>query len=105
MENERDPDMQLSDYIEMGAISVEGVDEDGEIIFAIHERAKEIAPELWNAHIKYVDDSLLELYDKGLLEVEYDENLEATFHLSAEGQRVAKEMGLMQIDMPQPPND
>jgi len=97
--------MELEHYIEIGAITLEGMDENGELIFAIHEKAKEVAPELWEAHINYVDESLLKLYEKGLMEVEYDENLEATLHLSPEGQKFAKEMGLIQMDMPEPPND
>ncbi len=105
MDEERDEDMELSHYMEIGAISVEGMDENGELIFAIHESAKDSAPELWEAHIRYVDESLIKLYEKGLMEVEYDENLEATLHLSPEGQRIAKEMGLIQMDMPEPPND
>ena len=35
----------------------------------------------------------------------YDENLEATLHLSPEGHRIAKEMGLIEMDMPEPPNN
>jgi len=97
--------MELEHYIEIGAITLEGMDENGELIFAIHEKAKEVAPELWEAHINYVDESLLKLYEKGLMEVEYDENLEATLQLSPEGQKFAKEMGLIQMDMPEPPND
>ena len=75
------------------------------IIEWIQEKAKEIAPELWEAHTNYVDETLLKLYEKGLMQVEYDENLEATLHLSPEGQKIAKEMGLIQMDMPEPPND
>lgn len=97
--------MELEHYLEIGAITLEGMDENGEMIFAINENAKEIAPELWEAHVKYVDESLLKLYEKGFMEVEYDENLEATLHLSPEGQRMAKQLGLIQIDMPEPPND
>lgn len=105
MDEDRDANMEMSYYLEIGAISLEGMDENGEMIFAIHEKAKDVAPELWEAHIKYVDESLLKLYEKGLMEVEYDENLEATLHLSPEGQRLAKDMGLIQMDMPEPPND
>ena len=105
MDEERDEDMEMSYYLEIGAISLEGMDENGEMIFAINEKAKEVAPELWQAHIQHVDESLLKLYEKGLMEVEYDENLEATLHLSPEGHRMAKEMGLMHIDFKEPPND
>ena len=105
MDEERESDMELQHYLDIGAVTIEGVDENGEIIFAIHEKAKEIAPELWEAHIRHVDESLLKLYEKGLMEVEYNEDLEAILHLSPEGQKLAKEMGLIQIDFPDIPND
>jgi len=105
MDDDREEEMQMEHYLEIGAISLAGMDENGEIIYAIEDKAKELAPELWEAHIRYVDESLMKLYEKGLMEVEYDENLEATLHLSVEGHRLAKEMGLIQIDMPRPPND
>ena len=105
MEEEDAVNMELAHYIEIGAVTLEGVDENGEIIFAIQEKAKDIAPELWDAHIRHVDDSLMKLYDLGLMEVEYDENLEATLHLSPEGHKMAKELGLIQIDMPESPQE
>jgi hypothetical protein len=103
--DEEEYGMELEHYLEIGAVTLEGIDENGELIFAIQEKAKEIAPELWEAHTNYVDETLLKLYEKGLMQVEYDENLEATLHLSPEGQKIAKEMGLIQMDMPEPPND
>jgi hypothetical protein len=60
--------------------------------------AKEYAPELWQSHIDYVDKSLMNLYEAGLAEIEYDEDLQATIHLSPEGQKLAKEMGMIEID-------
>jgi len=105
MDDDREEEMQMEHYLEIGAISLAGMDENGEIIYAIEDKAKELAPELWEAHIRYVDESLMKLYEKGLMEVEYNENLEATLHISPEGHRLAKEMGLIQIDMPRPPND
>jgi hypothetical protein len=47
----------------------------------------------------------MRLYELDLLQVEYDENLQATFHLSEEGKILAKEMGLVDIDMPDVPNN
>ena len=95
----------LEYYLEIGAITIEGVDEHGEFIFAIHEKSKDIAPELWAAHMKYVDDSLIELYEQGLVEIEYDENLEAMISLSPEGYQIAVEKGILPFDMPDAPND
>jgi hypothetical protein len=90
--------MQLEHYIEIGAIEVEGVDENGELIFSISETAKDLAPELWQAHSDYVDRSLIDLYEKGLLQVEYDENLEATLMISPEGMEEAKKIGILPMD-------
>ena len=99
-------DEKIAYYLEIGAISVEGVDENGEIVYAISEDAQEIAPDLWEAHVEYVDSSLIELYNSGLISIEYDENLEATINLSKEGYEKAKSMGLIDIDIDKNiPND
>jgi hypothetical protein len=97
--DEMDEDMKLEYYIEIGAIELVGMDENGEIIYEITEAAEHLAPELWQSHIDYVDSQLLDLYEKGLLSVEYDENLEASISLTEDGYRIAKEHGLIQIDM------
>jgi len=99
-------DARLAYYLEIGAVSFEGVDESGEIIYSISDRAKELAPELWQSHIDYVDRSLMDLYEKGLAHIEYNEDLEASISLSPEGQKLAKEMGLIEMDLDQDiPND
>ena len=87
----------LDYYIEVGAVSVEGIDEEGEFIFLITEKAKDLAPELWQAHMDYIDDAMMKLYEQGLVDVSYDENLEATFNLTEEGHAMAKELGLVEI--------
>lgn len=91
---------KIQKYIEMGAITVEGMDENGELVYALHEDiAKEFAPELWKAHVEWLDEGMLGLYEQGLVEVEYDENLEATFKFSEEGYSIAMDMGLIPIEM------
>jgi len=98
-DNENDDEM-LSYYLELGVVNLEGMHENGELIYSINqEMAKEYAPELWQSHLDYVDKSLINLYEAGLAEIEYDENLQATIHLSPEGQKLAKEMGLVEIDI------
>ena len=92
-------DARMAHYLEIGAIEIAGMDESGEMIFAISENAKEIAPELWQAHMDYVDKNLIELYEEGYIQVEYDENLEAIISLSKEGLQIAKERGILPIDM------
>jgi len=101
---EEDFNERLAYYMEIGAIEAAGVDENGEIMFAINENAKDLAPELWEAHEHFVDQSLIELYEAGYLKVEYDENLEAIISLSSEGIEIAREKGILPIDMPEAPN-
>jgi hypothetical protein len=104
--NEEDNDHKLAYYLEIGAVRLEGMDENGELIYSISEDAKELAPELWQSHIEYVDKSLIELYEAGLVEIEYDEDLNATIHISPEGQKLAREKGLIEMDINQDiPND
>lgn len=98
-------DSRMEYYLEIGVIELAGMDENGEMIFAIHESAKELAPELWQAHMEYVDRNLIELYEAGYVKVDYDENLEAMISLSKEGYEIAKAKGIIPIDMPEPPND
>ena len=95
----------LDYYIEIGAIEIAGIAEDGEFIFAITELAKELVPDLWEAHQEHVDNSLLELYEMGLVNVTYDENLNPTFELTEEGKKVSKQFGLIQMDDPDVPNN
>jgi hypothetical protein len=103
---EENDDHKLAYYLAIGAVSLEGMDESGEMIYSISENAKELAPELWQSHLDYVDKSILELYELGLVEIEYDENLQATVHMSPEGKKIAKEKGLIEMDLNQDiPND
>jgi len=85
-------------YLEIGAIEMVGVDQDGEMIFKISENCKEVAPELWLAHQEHVDNTLVMLLEKGLINVTYNENLEALIEISEEGKKTIQEMGL--IDFP-----
>ena len=104
-DSEEQFDRDLEYYIEIGAIEISGVDEYGEIIFKITEEAEELAPELWQSHKDYIDKTLLGLYEKDLISVEYNENLEATLTLNPEGRSLAKEYGLVEIFNKDIPND
>jgi len=86
-------------YISIGAIELAGMDSDVEFIFNITDKAKVLAPELWKAHQEHVDESLVELYNKGLISVTYNDDLEAVIEMSDEGKKMAKEFGLIQMDM------
>lgn len=89
---------RMSYYMEIGAVELAGMDDSGEFIFKITEKAKDVAPELWQAHEDHVNRSLIELYDKGLINIVYDDNLDAFIEMSPEGRRAAKEFGLIDSD-------
>lgn len=88
----------LEYYIEIGAVEISGMDEYGEVIFKITDEAEELVPELWQAHKDYIDETLLELYKKDLISVEYDENLEATITLTEEAKKIARQHGMIDLD-------
>jgi hypothetical protein len=96
---EEPDDNDLFDYyMEIGAIELSGIDDSGEIVFKVTDKAKELAPELWNAHADYVDQTLLDLYNKDLISVEYDENLQATISLTEQAQKIIEDKGIMPLD-------
>jgi hypothetical protein len=97
-DSEEQFDRDLEYYIEIGAVEISGVDEYGEIIFKITDEAEELVPELWQAHKDYIDQTLLDLYEKDLISVEYDENLEATITLTEEAKKIAKQHGMIEIE-------
>jgi membrane protease subunit (stomatin/prohibitin family) len=94
-----DNEDKMEYYLSIGAIELSGVDQDGEFIFNITDNAKEIAPELWQAHEDHVNESLVQLYEKGLINVTYNDDLEAVIEMSDEGKKLAKEMGLVEMDI------
>jgi len=89
---------KLDEYIQNGSIEVSGIDETGEFIFQITEKARELAPDLWEAHEAHLNETLLELFDRGLIHISYSEDLEAHFELTEEGKDVARQHGLIQMD-------
>lgn len=93
-----DADDRLDYYIEIGAVEISGIDKDGEFIFKVTEKAKDIAPELWEAHQEHVDGVLLDLFEKGLLNISYNEDLQAEIELTPEGKEIAKEYGLIEFE-------
>ena len=101
-----DSEDKMEYYLSIGAIELSGVDEDGEFIFSITDKAKRLAPELWRAHEEHVNESLVQLYSKGLITVTYNDDLEAIIEMSDEGKRLAKELGLVEMDIDHDiPND
>ena len=72
--------------VDHGAASWAGYDEDGERLFHFNiDVLKDVMPELYDQVSMEIDEVLLDLFEAGLADVEYDENLEATIHVTPDG--------------------
>ena len=97
--NEEEMLDKIQHYLDIGAIKIAGFTEDGEAIFELNEETTRVlAPELWGAHEQYIDAELIELMDNDLMQVEYDEELNATFNFTLEGYDIAKRKGIIPLD-------
>jgi len=96
--NTMNEEQKLEYYIEIGAVEVAGIQEDGEFLYEITEKAKDVAPELWESHIEYIDNTILDLYEKGLVQIEYNEDLEASISVSEEAKSILRSYGMYEDD-------
>ena len=97
--DEEDMMDKIQHYLDIGAIRIAGFTKDGEAIFELNEETTRVlAPDLWEAHEQYIDAELLELMDNDLMQVEYDEELNATFNFTLEGYEIAKRKGIVPLD-------
>ena len=77
-----------------GVLGWVGMAEDGDRLMSFDmEKLKDIHPELHEVIMEDINSSVVDLYDKGLVEVEYDEDLNATFTISDEGKEVLESLG------------
>lgn len=64
---------QWQELLDSGAAYLDGVDEEGNFVYALDtDRLREVNPELYHAHMDEVDDAILGLVDKGLVELDFD---------------------------------
>jgi hypothetical protein len=91
---------ELFEYLlEVGALEIDGVASDGEIMFKINsEKMKEYCPDMLEIMREDLESSLLGLYEQGLVEMQYNENLEAIFNISPEGEEALLKMGFYNLD-------
>jgi hypothetical protein len=88
-----DPDDLISKYIEMGVISIEGIDENGEFLLSLTDKAQELAPELFEKHKEYAESMMMEWYKNGWINITYDEDLTAYVEMTEAGEKLIKESG------------
>jgi len=69
-----------------GAAILQGLDEDGEAVYAFDmEILEEVMPELYQVMQDDMDQVLIDLFQRGLIDVSYDEDLNAQMTISEEG--------------------
>lgn len=69
-----------------GAAILSGLDEDGEPVYMFDmEILEEVMPDLHQAMVDDMDKVLIDLYQEGLIDVSYDEDLNAQMSISEEG--------------------
>lgn len=80
-------------YLEQeGAMIWSGMAEDGEPIYRFNlEKLKLVYPALYDSLLEELDGDLMLLYEEGLVDIEYDEQLVPRFKLSEKGIKFAKD--------------
>ena len=70
----------------------------GNFIYVITDKAKELAPDLWEMHHEMIDEALVGLFQQGLIEVEYDEDLNANMKISDAAREVMYQLGYVDME-------
>jgi hypothetical protein len=93
-EEEVESQQVMSYLLNAGAANLAGLDEDGEPLFTFNMKVlKEVLPDLYETIMEDIDNTMMELYQKGLVELEYDENLNAKFSISEEAKTILQTLG------------
>jgi Tfp pilus assembly ATPase PilU len=87
MENDPYFDELFQELIEAGAVVDTGnVTLDGDIIYKFNlEILKKIKPDMYEVMVEELDQDLMKLYKQGLIDIDYNEKLEATFQINEAG--------------------
>lgn len=81
--------------VSQGAAEWDGMDEFGERMYKFNlDVLKGLMPELYDEIMADVDNTMLELFEKGLVDIEYNENLEALFKISDKAKEILEDLGI-----------
>jgi predicted transcriptional regulator len=98
MSEDEEIDQIIGQLVESGALEVDGMYHD-DITYRVNlDIMSEIFPEFFKVHMEEVDQTILSLYEKGLVDIEYDENLTARFSLTEKGEKVTDQLIMGHID-------
>ena len=86
---DKDDDKIIGYLEDQGAIIWDGMAPNGEAIFRFDlDRLKIVMPEMYKEVMADIDNDLMKLYEAGLVDIEYDEDLNAMFRLTDKGQNL-----------------
>lgn len=89
-----DTDEFVDWLISVGILEEDGFDSDGEITYIYNfELMKVLVPDMYEEMMAGVTENLMSLYQKDLVKIEYDENLQAHFSATEEGLEYFKRAG------------
>jgi len=74
--------------LDVGAMEPYGLNKNGEPLYRFNFKIlSEIFPDIFEQVQEEIDKDLANLYEMGLIDISYNENLEATFSVSEKGKR------------------
>lgn len=92
--SDEEADDFMERMIEAGVLVEDGFDEDGELTYTYNfELMKILLPEMYDEIMNGINDNLIDLYEMGLIKIEYNEDLKAVFSATEEGLIFFKNQG------------
>lgn len=84
-------DNYIDELIVKGVLVLQSVDEYGEPVFGVDiEKAKEHAPEYLEAYYKDIEDTMIDLFAKGFVDMGISDDGEIQWSLTEEGEQYAQ---------------
>jgi hypothetical protein len=69
-------------FLAIGALELSHINDEGEKVYHLTETAKEIAPQLYEKQMKGFNEILFSLWNKGVLDLSFDEDGEPLISLN-----------------------
>lgn len=92
MNEEEIINQEIARLVEVGAFLIGGMNGEEPYYHMVPEILKIESPSLYAAMMSDIDETLIELFKEGLIDIQYDEDLNVLVSLSEDGKRIAEEM-------------
>jgi len=85
-------DQEIQYLLDVGALTISGMDGEEPVYNMVPEVLKIVSPDLYEIMMKEIDDTVLSLYKQGLVSIEYNEDLKAIISITDDGIDMVEEM-------------